>query len=357
MTGFQVLHTAFSFLPFVVCLFWLFCFLVHHKKNDAPKFYYMTYIATCVILYLCHALYFTMGLPHEMECLWTLCSLSVYPLFYAYICRLTSNDFSICKLLPWLAPGAFVALAKYIFPDTVFDKVRMFLFLVQIVCVCYYGIKRLKEFDMKLQAVYADMEGRDTTAVAHLLKVIILVSILSGIANSTGKQFFGESLWLLIPISIAFSTLLFALSYICFNRDFTIDTLNTDAEASMEESQEIEDETYIGKKIETLMISQHYFLKKDLKISDVVREIGSNRTYVSSYFNRTYQCSFSDYMNKLRIEYAKKLIIDSRKSMKLSQIAEESGFANEQSFYRNFKKFSDMTPSEWLIAFEEENGK
>lgn len=354
MTGFQVLHTAFSFLPFVVCLFWLLCFTTHYKKNDAPKFYFMVYLLACVILYLCHALYFTMGLSYEMECLWTLCSLSVYPLFYAYLCRLTTNNFSIRKMLPWLMPGAFVSIAKYLFPETDFDKARLFLFAYQIICVCYYGIKRLREFDTKLQAVYADMEGRDTTAVVHLLKVIIIVSILSGLANSIGKQFFGESLWLLIPISIAFSTMLFALSYICFNRDFTIDKLITDAEIAPteEDSSDEEDATSIGRKLESLMVSQHYFLKKDLKISDVVREIGSNRTYVSSYINRTYQCSFSDYMNKLRIEYAKKLIFDSKGAMKLSLIAEESGFASEQSFYRNFKKFSNMTPLEWLNCTE-----
>ncbi len=246
-------------------------------------------------------------------------------------------------------PGIVVALAKHLFPEAGMDRVRVVVFACQVICVCYFGIRKLKAFDRELNSVYADTDGRDTTAVHHLLIAIIIVSLLSGVANSIGKQFFGESLWLLAPISLAFSTLLFTLSYICFNRDFTIDNIsineNEGEEAEITETQEHSE--LIGKRFEELMISQRFFIKKDLKIDDLVKEIGSNRTYVSNYINRTYNCSFSEYTNNLRVEYAKTLLSKLAKGTKLSQIADEVGFANEQSFYRNFKKFVGMTPAEW----------
>lgn len=31
----------------------------------------------------------------------------------------------------------------------------------------------------------------------------------------------------------------------------------------------------------------------------------------------------------------------------LTEVAEESGFANEGSFFRSFKKLTGLTPSEW----------
>ena len=34
----------------------------------------------------------------------------------------------------------------------------------------------------------------------------------------------------------------------------------------------------------------------------------------------------------------------------LSDIAEESGFANEATFFRTFKQLTGMTPSEWKDA-------
>lgn len=357
MTSLQLVLSIFSFLPFEVCLFWTICFAVQCRKARGPKRYFMAYIFVCTVLYLCHGLFFTQGLPYEMECLWTFCSLSVYPLFYGYLCRLTRSDYGVRQLWLWLMPGLLVAIAKYALPDAGLDHVRLLLFAVQIVTVCYFGIRMLEDFDRKLHGVYADTEERDTTAVRHMLIAILVVSILAGLANGLGKQYFGESLWLLIPISLAFSIMLFALSYISFWRGFSIDQLKADeddvagASDSCKEGEggshheETED---VGQKIEELMRDEHYFLKYDLKIGDIVKAVGSNRTYVSVYINSTHGCSFSDYMNHLRIEYAKQLLLSAQSGRKLRQIAEESGFANEQSFYRNFKKFEGVTPAEWM---------
>ena len=86
-----MLRILFCLIPFYVCLFWFIAFVTHYRKSDAAKRILTWFLFTCVLLYLCHALFFTVGLPHPMECLWTLCSLSVYPLYYAYICNLVSH--------------------------------------------------------------------------------------------------------------------------------------------------------------------------------------------------------------------------------------------------------------------------
>lgn len=346
-----LLRVFFSFLPFLMCLFWLIIFVVQYRNLDAAKRMLMGYITACVMLYFCHALFFTVGLSYEMECLWTLCSLSVYPLFYGYLCRLTSRDCAMRKLLLWLAPGAVVALAKYLFPNAGIDVVRLLLFTAQVICVCYFGLRKLKAFDQRLQSVYADTEGRDTSAVYHLLIAIICVSCLSGVANSLGKAFFGESLYLLIPISLAFTVILYSLNFISYHRNFTIDDL-------VEESKDIdtitepvlEDSELIGYKIEALMKEQRIFLAKNLKITDVVKAIGSNRTYVSNYINATYHCSFSDYINQLRIEHAKTLLLSNGTDAKLSTIAKASGYSSESAFYRNFQKVTGKTPTEFRKA-------
>lgn len=349
MNSLLLLQAIFSFLPFEVCLLWTACFAVQCRKGGGAKGFFLAYIATCTVLYFCHGLFFTLGLPYEVECLWTLCSLSVYPLFFGYLCRLTSRDYSVRQLLPWLVPGVIVAMAKYALPDAGIDRVRMFLFAVQIVCVVIFGVRRLKAFDRRLQDVYADTEGRDTTAVHHLLIAVIVVSLLAAVANSAGRQYFGETLGLLIAISVAFSVMLSALSYICFCRDFSIDELCVDEEKDGEGSEtaaenDIED---VGLQIEALMTEQRYYLRHDLKIGDVVKAVGSNRTYVSNYINSRHGCSFNDYINSLRVEYAKELLASASEGIKLTQVAEDSGFSSDQSFYRNFKKFVGVTPSDW----------
>ena len=61
-------------------------------------------------------------------------------------------------------------------------------------------------------------------------------------------------------------------------------------------------------------------------------------------------------MNQLRVSHAKMLIMQHDRhgnAGKLSTVATEAGFSGEQSFYRNFRKFSRMTPSEWLVKQRE----
>lgn len=347
MDSLLLLRAFICFLPFFSCLFWLIIFVVQYGRLDKAKQMLTFYIGTCAVLYFCHALFFTVGLSYEMECIWTLCSLSVYPLFYSYLCRLTSSSHTLRQLLPWLLPGIAVALAKYLFPNAGIDTVRMLLFATQAICVCYFGVRMLKAFNQRLQSVYADLEGRDTTAVYHLLIAIICVSVLSGIANILGRKFFGDSLLLLGPISLAFSATLFALNYICFNRNYTIEELEEESTEEPFLTTTVEDDELIGKKLEALMRDKQVFLIKNLKINDVVKEIDSNRTYVSNYINSTYHCSFSDYINQLRIEHAKTLLLSSETATKLSSIAEASGYSSESSFYRNFQKVVGMTPNEF----------
>ena len=121
-----------SCIPFLTCLFWFIQYAINYKKKDLAKRMYMWFLATCVVLYFCHYLFFTVGLSHPMECLWTLCSLSVYPLFYAYIYRLTSRSLATSRLAQILLPGAIVAFCKFLFPGDEMNMVQKIVNSIQI---------------------------------------------------------------------------------------------------------------------------------------------------------------------------------------------------------------------------------
>lgn len=101
----------------------------------------------------------------------------------------------------------------------------------------------------------------------------------------------------------------------------------------------------IGIRIEHLMLVQRAYLMPTLKISDVARQIGSNRTYVSNWFNRSRQSTFFSYVNQLRIKHACGLL--NTTDMPLEAIAQESGFNSKSSFYRIFKNLKGCTPNEY----------
>lgn len=346
-----MLRVLFSFIPFMVCLCWCITFALQYRRNDPAKRLLTLFLAVCVVLYFCHALFFNVGLSHPMECLWAHCSLSVYPLYYAYLCRLTARPISPLFWCWLLLPGALVALLKLTFPGDLTELLRKCFFMVQVFFVLYYGYRRLQAYDRQLAEVYADTEGRDTTAVKHLLVAFVITSFCSAIANGIGKQYFAQSDWLLLLVLTPFSVMLYALSYIGFTREFVPEQLVTDSAEAEEIVEQKEQDTMpdqeIGQLLTQLMEGERFFLTPNLKIGDVVRRLNICRTYLSAYINQTYNASFSDYVNRLRIEYAQQLLRESP-SQKLLVVAQQSGFATEQSFYRNFHKFTGQRPSEWL---------
>ena len=346
-----MVRSLFSFIPFYVCLFWFITFITHYRKSDTAKRILTWFLFTCVVLYLCHALYFTVGLSHPMECLWTLCSLSVYPLYYAYICNLVSRPNAPFRLFLILLPGIIVAAAKFFLPLDEVDDARQMLCAIQIFGVIYFGYRKLRAFDREIANVYADTEGRDTTAVKHLLIAFVITSLCSTVANALGRHYFAQSDWMIFAVLTPFSVMLFALSYIGFTRNFSFEQFVEDSKVNDEipiENTSEKEERDIGYCIEQIIITNQLYLTPNLKIGDVAKATGICRTYISTYINQTKGMSFSDYINGLRVEHAKNLLSHNTDNTKITTLATRSGFSSEQSFYRNFHKFTGMKPLEWV---------
>lgn len=102
------------------------------------------------------------------------------------------------------------------------------------------------------------------------------------------------------------------------------------------------------------MEEQQLYLNPKLTIGDVANAIGTNRTYLSSYFNHQLNTTFYDYINNLRIEKAsKKLLSVYPYTMNIDEIAECSGFNSTSTFRRAFLKNTGMTPLQYRKSIQE----
>lgn len=88
------------------------------------------------------------------------------------------------------------------------------------------------------------------------------------------------------------------------------------------------------------------FLQNNLHIENVAWMLKTNRTYISRLINQEYQCSFSDFINQKRIEFAQELI-HTHPELTQEQIAEKVGFTHASSFSRTFKQQVGQTFREW----------
>jgi len=92
-----------------------------------------------------------------------------------------------------------------------------------------------------------------------------------------------------------------------------------------------------------LYIDKNY--DQDLTLGQVASEIGVSYSYLSRKFKEECGQGFSDYLNQLRIKKAKKMITAGNRNIK--EIVNQVGFNNYNYFFKVFKDFEGITPSEY----------
>ena len=344
----------FSIMPLLACLFWFVAFVRHYRESDAAKRVLTIFFGVCSVLELCHVLLYNVFedrvLPVPLESLWVACSLSVYPIYYLYICRLTAHPVPPRKTAQMLAPGFLVAFCFLLWPGFTTNLVRLVVNIVQVAYVVFFGYRRLRSFDHRLSELYAETEDKHMRPIRNLLIAFLLTSLNTIVLNILGRESVITSEWLILFALDPIAVLLFVLGYIGYRRTFRIEQFFADNPEETLPDTPLENEE-LGAKIEHLMVTEAYYLRRDITLTDVARETGSCRTYVSNYINQELHTSFSDYVNRLRIEHAKMVMMqhDRHGSVtKFAAIAQNLGFSGETSFYRNFRKFTGMTPMAWL---------
>jgi len=94
-------------------------------------------------------------------------------------------------------------------------------------------------------------------------------------------------------------------------------------------------------------IREHY--REELTLQDLADRFFLSREYISRRFKRELGENVFDYLANIRLERAKRLLLDS--DMTVVRIAELVGYQDEKYFSRVFKKTTGHTPNEFRRAF------
>ena len=124
--------------------------------------------------------------------------------------------------------------------------------------------------------------------------------------------------------------------------DYAIDVEEVFQEASVPDESGYSE---LLERIIKLVNDEKLFLYPNLKVSDLAKQINSNRNYIYHAINVEMGTSFSDYINGLRVDYAARLL-EANPDLSINEVIIKSGFTSTSAFYRNFKKFKGITPTE-----------
>lgn len=366
-------------LPFTVCLTWTVIVLLdgrNHWRPDRRMLCIFTAVST--LLYLCHAVHFLDEPPafSLLDVCYAGANLAVYPLFFLYL--KTVADVKGIRRKDWLLllPAVLVflfALMVYLNggEETAVKSVFLcnkILFPLTVLYTLIAGQILLRQYNRSIRNFYAETEKKTLEDLSVLLLLFVITSLLSTVVSIIGRDAFAHRFPLAIP-SVLFSGLLFSVCYVASRLPFTAQDMVHDlvqepekesGEPAVEKPREEDVEgsseglhTELMQRLDAMVREKELYKQQGLKITDLAALAGTNRTYVSNAINQQLGLTFSEYINRLRVEEAKRLIRESGGKMLMVAVAEESGFVGEASFYRHFRQLEGKTPMEWWQSIEQ----
>lgn len=105
-------------------------------------------------------------------------------------------------------------------------------------------------------------------------------------------------------------------------------------------------------KIQSHLIDEKLYLDPLLSMETVASDLGMSKSYFSKLINLYSNYNFSDFINSLRVEQAKKFLSDGEFGQyTIVAIGLECGFNSKSTFYSAFKKFTSETPTTYRAQF------
>jgi two-component system, response regulator YesN len=94
----------------------------------------------------------------------------------------------------------------------------------------------------------------------------------------------------------------------------------------------------------------HSNFTKDLNLKTIANEFHSNPAYLGQLFKKETGQSFTSYLNNIRVQKAKELLVSSK--LKINEVSEKVGYFNVNYFYTIFKKLTGFS----VMEFKEGKG-
>ncbi len=105
----------------------------------------------------------------------------------------------------------------------------------------------------------------------------------------------------------------------------------------------------ISQKIEFEMLVKKSYLKKGYSLRDLSKDANIHIYLLSAFINKKKGLRFNDFINQYRVDSCKELMKEgSALLVTLEALASMCGFSNRNTFISAFKKFTGITPSEYI---------
>ena len=199
----------------------------------------------------------------------------------------------------------------------------------------------VREYRLWCEDNFSSLEDIDERRIIRYIFVgfmIVAVYIYMCVSHEHARGFTQQ--WLVI------FTLVYGTDIILFRRDPWEQVRESmKNNSSKEDIQQQPNEVY-RQALEEWMEKERPYRNPDLKLVDLQAVLPMNRTYLSQFIHSEFGCNFYLFVNRYRIEEAKRLMADNP-DMKMAEISASCGFSSPSVFSRTFTSIAGQSPSEW----------
>jgi AraC-like DNA-binding protein len=218
----------------------------------------------------------------------------------------------------------------------------------------YLSIRHYQQYRLWLNENFSDTELIKFNWLKNFLYIFAALFLLESVFDIISIFYkFSYIQVFYLKLLVAFITYYLAIAGYLRSETIEVDFSPGEVESDQKKSSNsLLDQNELNKSKSTLlrlMETEKPYLDSQLTLKNLSRKLGVNTSVLSRTINKGFGKNFNDFINEYRIKEVKKVLrSDAASDETFLKIAFDNGFNSKATFNRAFKKFTGLSPKEFL---------
>lgn len=227
-------------------------------------------------------------------------------------------------------------------PTVMIREIFLLYYIFQLIYLTSLFNSQKRKYKERLDNYFAESSGLRLLWV----KYCFYASLAIGICALISFFLLTELLVLYFNIAICLFYFVFSLCYIQYPHTFIFIEPAIITQTENKEELAKNNKRLIWDELRQQILESKYYLKAGVNIEDMAHYLKTGRTTLSTFINNEEGMNFNAWINSLRIEEAKDLLVKFP-DYNLVDISEMVGYSESSNFSRQFKLITNESPSAW----------
>jgi AraC-like DNA-binding protein len=249
--------------------------------------------------------------------------------------------YAVCNVLfsdPELNTGH-LSGKHFIQPTILVRLLFLGFYMFQLICYTRLFFSEEKKYRAGVNNYFSDTFSIRLMWVRYAYIAALVIGILSLLSNFFPYRDFDTILTIIFTLFY----FAFSIAYIRYTNIFTIIEPAIEPQLIV-----IQQSNGLAKwhELKNVVITNKMYLTEGITIEQMARELKIGRTTLSGYINNEEKMNFNAWVNVLRINDSKKLLLQTPQ-LSIQTIARKTGFSEHANFSRQFKIVTGKSPLVW----------